>query len=203
MHRTILGLDIEGSTSVTNVERSQLLQEALRLSGIRNDHIDPFIDRGDGLLALVRPVTQASKSRLLDTVIPTLRLLLTNHNHTHPGRRRLRMRAVLHAGEVHFDDRSGFGEALDLSCRLLDSPELRRQLRDTDAPMVLVVSEDIHRSVVRQGYNGINPNEFDPAVRVHLASTRCTGWVTVPKTACRTPVCGYDQHQQEPQLWSA
>lgn len=186
-YRSLLGLDIQGSTSTTNVERGraraymyEVMQEALRSAGIGDNHVDRFIDRGDGVIAPVRPVPQAPKTRLLDTVIPTLSLLLAQHNGGNPDGRQLRMRAVLHAGEVHFDERGCYGEAIDLSCRLLDHQELRNQLSRTDAPLVLVVSEDIYRSIVRQGYDGINDDEFDPVVHVQMAGVRHKGWVTVP-----------------------
>jgi len=49
-----------------------------------------------------------------------------------------------------------FGEALDIAFRLLDSPRAKKALRMTIDPLALVISGDIYRSVVRQGYQGID-----------------------------------------------
>jgi hypothetical protein len=43
----------------------ELFDAALRSAGIYPRHRDRFIDRGDGLLALIRPVDQAPKALLL------------------------------------------------------------------------------------------------------------------------------------------
>ena len=55
------------------------------------------------------------------------------------------IRSGLHAGEIHYDSRAPFGEALDVAFRLLDARELKRALRDTSAPLVHVVSNDLVR----------------------------------------------------------
>jgi hypothetical protein len=88
---------------------------------------------------------------------------------------------------VHYDEHNCFGEAIDLCCRLLDAPELKRQLGRTGAPLILVVSQDIYRNVVRHGYKGIDHHDFEPLVHVHMAGTRHEGWVTVPEPALIPP----------------
>lgn len=185
-HRSILAVDIESSTARTNPTRAQLrddmyelFEEALQAGGIAERHRDALIDRGDGVLALVRPVDQAPKTLLLNPVIPTLSRLLTDHNIHHPDQQ-LRLRAVVHAGEVHYDRRGCFGEALDIAFRLLDAAEVKRKLRQTAAPLVLVVSDDIYRSVIRHRYHGIEDNAFEPLVHVWLAGQRHRGWIHVP-----------------------
>jgi class 3 adenylate cyclase len=185
-HRAIVAVDIEGSTTRTNPARAQLrhvlydlLEEALRASGIDEQHRDPFIDRGDGALVLIHPVDQAPKTVLLTTVIPTLSELLAQHDALRPDHR-FRLRAAVHAGEVHYDSRGCYGEDVDITFRLLNAPELKRALRRTLAPLVLVVSQDIHRSVIRHGYDGIDDRAFEPLVHVQMAGQRLRGWVHVP-----------------------
>lgn len=188
-HRTLVGVDIEGSTSRTNVQRAalrrlmyELVDEAMEAAGIDAQCCDEPLDRGDGILALVHPVDNAPKTVLLGTVLPTLSMLLRRHNIRKPELA-LRMRAVVHAGEIHYDGRGCFGEAVDLSCRLLDAPELKRRLVRTGAPLILVVSEDIFNAVVRHGYDGIDTESFEPlAHHVVLAGRKHRGWVTVPET---------------------
>ena len=68
-------------------------------------------------------VDQVPKTMLLDTVVPILGALLAEHNARNPAWR-LRLRVVVHAGEVTFDDNGCFGEALDVA----SSP--RREMAD-------------------------------------------------------------------------
>ena len=180
-HRAIVAVDVEGSTGRTNPEKVQmrrlmyeLVEQALDEAGISEHCRDPLIDRGDGILALIHPVDHAPKTLLLTVVVPTLSRLLAEHG-------LFRLRAVVHAGEVHFDDRGCFGEAVDVACRLLDAEPAKEKLRQVAAPLVLVVSDEIHRNVVRHGYDGIDVQAYEPLVQIDFAAGyRHTGWVTVP-----------------------
>lgn len=193
-HRSIIAIDIERSTSQerTNPIRGELRHEAYRLlgtamrtAGIADDHCDPLADRGDGVLALVHPVDDVPKTLLLNPLVPTLVTLLADRNagleSTEERRRReLRLRIVIHAGEIHCDGKGYFGEALDVAFRLLDAPRLKCCLRQAPTPLVLVVSEDIYWSIVRHEYDGIPGNSFEPLIRVVVAGRRQQGWVYVP-----------------------
>src|SRR5918997_1120611 len=182
-YRSIMAVDIEGSTARTNPAKAELrhvlyelFEKSLQEGGIAECHRDALIDRGDGILALVHPVDQAPTALLLNSFIPTLNRLLTDHDTLNPDRS-FRLRAVVHAGEVHYDDRGCFGEALDITFRLLDAAEVKRRLLQAAAPLVLVVSDYIYRSVVRHGYPGIDENAFEPLVHVRLAGQRHRGWI--------------------------
>lgn len=181
-----MAVDIEGSTARTNPAKGWLRQtmyglveKALRESGIAEQHCDPLIDRGDGLLVLIQPVDQVPKTVLLNTLVPALSELLANHN-VHRSDRQFRMRAAVHAGEVHYDAQGAFGEALDIVFRLLDAPAVKVKLAQTAAPLVLVVSDDIYRSVIRHGYEGIDDRAFEPLVQVAVGGRAQRGWVHVP-----------------------
>jgi class 3 adenylate cyclase len=195
-YRTIIALDIEQSTKRADPVKAELrnkiyelFDEALCSAGIRAPHRDPFIDRGDGLLALVHPVEQAPKAILLNHVIPVLSRLLADRNASLPrisqSQRQLRVRVVMHAGEVHYDANGCFGEALDIAFRLLDAIPVKKALRMTSEPLTLVVSEDIYRSVVRHGHAGIDGNAFYKAVRVQMAGYWYPGWVNMSKDVMR------------------
>ena len=125
VHRSILAVDIEKSTSAlrTNPIKEELRQEvysvlesSMGVAGIRSAHCDPFTDRGDGILALVHPVDDVPKTLLLNPLVPVLWRLLADRNQGLPEpercRRQLRLRVVVHAGEVHFDGKGYFGELL-------------------------------------------------------------------------------------------
>lgn len=184
-HRNIVTVDIEGSTAKTNPAKGRLRQvmydlfeAALKASGILRDYMDPLVDRGDGVLALIYPVDAVPKTLLLDTLVPTLSTLLAEHNKLAPLQK-LRLRAAVHAGEVHYDRQGHFGEALDIAFRLLDAPEVKRILGETDAPLVLVVSDDLYRSVVWHGYEGIDRESFEQRVWVTVAGQQRRGWIRV------------------------
>jgi hypothetical protein len=57
---------------------------------------------------------------------------------------------------------------------------LKRKLKQTTAPLVLVVSQDIYRSVIRHEYDGIDYRTFEQIVQVDIAGQRQRGWVQVP-----------------------
>ena len=161
-YRAIVALDIERSTSRPDPVKAELRNKTYELfdaalcsAGIRKHHRDRYIDRGDGLLALIHPVDQAPKALLLNRAIPALSRLLTDYNASLPPssrpQRQLRIRVVTHAGDVHYDANGCFGEALDLAFRLLDAHPVKKALGETADPLILVISGDIYGSVVRPG----------------------------------------------------
>jgi len=187
-HRAIIAVDIEQSTSRPDPVKAELrrtlydlFDQALRSAGIHRRDRDRFTDRGDGLLALIHPVDHAAKPILLNRAIPVLAQLLADYNASLPraGRahRQLRVRVVMHAGEVHYDGNGCFGEALDIAFRLLDAPGVKKALRAAADPLTLVISGDIYRTIVRHGYDGIDPHAFRLLIRVHVAGHRYPGWI--------------------------
>lgn len=136
-HRTIVALDIEMSTNRTDSVKAELRNKiyelfdaALCSAGIHRRCRDGFIDRGDGILALIRPVDKAPKTILLNRTIPALNHLLAEYNASLPrasrAQRLLRIRVVRHTGEVHYDANGCFGEALDVAFRLLDAAQVKK-----------------------------------------------------------------------------
>jgi hypothetical protein len=200
VYRSILALDIESSTSPprTNPVKAEMRRElylaldnALLAAEIEASRCKPFIDRGDGVLVLIRPDDSIPKTRLLNPFIPALTQQLADHNASLSAgertRQELRLRVVLHAGEVHHDDNGPFGESLDLAFRLLDAPRLKHILRDVATPLVAVVSGEIYWSIVRHNYDGIPEPTFQPLIRVYTAGRRCRGWVHVPPSVFSAP----------------
>ena len=125
------------------------------------------------------------KALLLNRAVPVLGRLLADYNESLPRfsqlERQLRIRVVMHAGEVHYDANGCFGEALDVAFRLLDAVRVKRALRETADPLILVISGDIYNSVVRHGYDGIDQQAFHPLVRVQVAGKRFPGWIHLPE----------------------
>jgi HD domain len=176
--RAIVGLDIEQSTSRPDPVKAEfrimlheLFEAALRSADIGPD-LDPFMDRGDGLLALMDPAEQVP---LLSRAVPAFGWLLAGYNASLPPQRRLRVRVVVHAGEVRDDDNGCFGEALDIACRLLDAPAAKLALKAAPGPLLLVVSDDIYTSVTGHGRAG--RDTFRRLFTVQVAGREHIGWV--------------------------
>lgn len=184
--RIIVACDVEGSTSRTNPAKAalrsdmyDLLEATLRACAIPEEVWAPFHDRGDGAMLLLQPVDGVPKTLLLHTFVPMMTERLAEHSASYPGRS-FRLRVAIHSGEVHFDRRGVFGADIDLTFRLLNSRDLKRRLRETDAPLVLAVSNYIHQSVISHGYDGIDGRTFEPAICLQVADQRHVGWVQVP-----------------------
>jgi hypothetical protein len=176
-HRSIVAVDTAASTARIDTAKIRLrralyevFENALHTAGIDGDLHDPLVDLGDGILAVIHPTVP--KTLLLNTFVPALGERLA-------AQQDLRLRVVVHAGEVLYDQRGRCGQSLDLSFRLLDAPELKLLLARVAAPLVVVVSEEIYRSVVRQGYQGIDVDAFVPLVQTHIAGRTHRGWVQV------------------------
>ena len=206
-YRSIVAVDIERSTSRPNPIKGELRKKtyelfegALRKAGVGKRHHDRFIDRGDGILALIRPVDQVPKALLLNRAVPALHQLLSEYNYSLPRhsqpQRQLRVRVVVHAGEVHYDANGCYGEALDVAFRLLDAAPVKRALRELTDPLILVISGDIHSSVVRHGYDGIDDQAFHQMVRVQVAGRRYSGWVRIPEHAMRLKLADLSSYRR-------
>jgi hypothetical protein len=143
---------------------------------------DRFIDRGDGLLALIDPADQAI---VLSHVVPVFGQLLAGYNARlqERGRRQreLRVRVVVHSGEIHDDDNGPFGETLDIAFRLLDAPRVKAALQAVHGPLLLVVSGDVYESAKRQGPAGTGHPAFRRLVTTEVAGHDHQGWIHIPR----------------------
>ncbi|MGH3254326.1 MAG: hypothetical protein ACRDOU_02805 [Streptosporangiaceae bacterium] len=187
VHRSIFVVDLEGSTTRTNPVKGDLrrimydvLEQALKAAGISPRHVDQWADRGDGVMILIRPDDDVPKTVLFARLIPALTTLLAEHNAT-VSRPELgiRLRAVIHAGEVHEDRRGAYGDDLDVAFRLLNARTVKRALKAaTPAPLALVVSEEIFHGVLRHGY--VDGGLYQQRVHVQVGQTRRHGRLHIP-----------------------
>jgi hypothetical protein len=190
VYRLIVGVGIEDWTKRTNPVKGELrdylyhlIGQALQLTGIAEGQLEPFTHRSDGVLILIRPHDDVPKTLILGRLLPVLTALLMTHNEAMPRLDlHLRLRVVVHAGEVHGDEHGFYGDDVDTACRLLDSPGLRRTLRDeTASPLVLAVSEEIYHGIVEQDYLGAGA--YQPLGRIPVGNRRRRGWTHVPAAA--------------------
>ena len=197
--RVIVALDIQCSTSRPDPVKAELrtmlyelFDAALRSAGVGARRRDRFTDRGDGLLALIDPADQAL---VFNLVMPNFGQLLTSYNTSlpHPGGRdrQLRVRVVLHTGNVHDDDNGYFGEALDIAFRLLDAPRVKAALREAQGPLLLVVSGDVYDSVAPHDPDGIGHTASHRLITAEVAGHEYQGWIHSPTEACGVSELGH------------
>jgi len=186
-HRAILALDIEGFGRLerSNLARAQrrtglhrIVGNALTAAGIDPEHIEQT-EYGDGVLVLVGP--QVSKARLLHPLLPRLVSGLARYNRTASDAARLRVRVVVHAGELLRDAHGVTGEDLVLAFRLLDADVVRAHLNQAVADLVLVVSDAMYQGIVKHGYGRTDPALFQP-VWVTAKETSTRAWLHTPGT---------------------
>ena len=189
-HRGILALDIQGFGRLerTNLARARMrtglhriLGNAMTAARIDPEHVEQT-ECGDGVLVLLRP--QVSKARLLHPLLPRLLTGLARYNRTAPDAARLRLRVVVHAGELLRDAHGITGEDLILAFRLLDADVVRARLTQTVADLVLIVSDAIYQGIVKHGYGRIDPAVFQP-VWVNAKETNARAWLHIPGTGCQ------------------
>jgi class 3 adenylate cyclase len=163
VYRGILGIDIEGFSrgEWTDPIRARLrdrLDRLVRQALVRSRIAASVIastDTGDGLLLLLEP--EVSKARLLHLVIDMAGDLARGNQHA-PATHRMRLRVVVHAGEMLADARGHTGASLNFASRLLDADAARAVLAFSPAAeLVVVVSDEVYEGVVRHGYAGVDP----------------------------------------------
>jgi len=180
-HRTIVVVDVEGFGDFSRTNRHQLtvraslyemLRAALARSGVRWEECESN-DLGDGILALVPP--DVPKALLVEQLPPVLVRLLDAHNASHRAEERIRLRLVLHAGEVHHDEHGVSGGALVHAFRLVDLSLLKAALAASPGVLAVIVSSWFYDEVVRH----VDAGEFHE-VAVHAKETETTAWICLP-----------------------
>lgn len=156
-----------------------LMERALDEAGIDHRGGARPVDRGDGLFLLLPG--SVPKTDLVGPFITRLRIGLRAHAQTSSDAAALRLRVVLHSGEVAWDGRGWVGEDLNTACRMVDHQPLRDALAAAgDAQLVLGISDGWHRGVLRHDYPQLDAAAFRPvrfdAKEIHGE----TVWVLVP-----------------------
>jgi hypothetical protein len=65
----------------------------------------------------------------------------------------------------------------------LEARNFKTYRRRSSAPLVVIVSGDLYRSVVWHGYPGVDPDRYERLVRVKVAGRFHEGWVHTPPAA--------------------
>jgi len=183
VHKTILLLDIEKFGPRLHLEQAEaqrvlysVLAQVLSRAGI--EHTKPRTeDRGDGVFVLIGAGTP--KLGLLRALLTQLPTALYDYNRLASEAAQVRMRAVLHAGDVEITSKGAVGPPIVEAFRLLNSDELKAELAKSTEPSVLCVSELIHHEVVRHDHSGIRADRFHP-LAANVKEGLMTAWVHSP-----------------------
>ncbi|MCU7706453.1 hypothetical protein ACGILS_20335 [Streptomyces albidoflavus] len=179
-NKTILLLDVEGSGSRRDTEVSVIrrmsyavLHETLSAASVEPTEYR-CEDRGDGMFILIDP--SVPKPALIRALLTTAADRLVSNNRLASPGAQIRMRMVLHTGEVALDEYGAIGGDVVHAFRLLDSPRLKEALRATSEPSVLCVSDAVHRGVVRHAHPGVRPEHFHLFTAKSKEGPTLKGW---------------------------
>ena len=193
MHHSILAVDMAGYGKLNNHGQRQAraildksMNAAIRTIGLSQAGL-AIHHRGDGMLLVIPPTI--SKADLLDPLLP--RLARTIHAATAGSAGdRVRLRVAVHAGELIQDATGWFGTDLNLACRLVDAEAAYARLRaSTEPDVVLIVSDVIYQGVIRHGYHGLDPADYQ-RVRVCAKEVDAIAWLRTWPTTRATPATG-------------
>ena len=182
VHRTIVIVDVEGFGDPRRTNRHQVetrgglycvMQEAFEHTGIPWDRCD-HEDRGDGILVLVP--AEIPKSLLVESLPMALLAALRSYNAKHPSQQSVRLRMVLHAGEVCYDEHGVTSASVNLAFRLIDAKELKAALARSAGPLAVIASSWFYEDVVQHTFLSA---EYTP-VSVAVKETAVTGWISLP-----------------------
>ncbi|MFD8543765.1 hypothetical protein [Streptomyces sp. NPDC059649] len=180
-YELVISVDARRSGEYDDVEKPRMrariyrvLEAAFGHAKVARDAVH-MEDRGDGVLLSV--AGRIAVTRLLGLWMVEVHENLRDENR---GLRvPLGLRVGMHVGPVRRDGRGISGRAVDLACRLADSP-VGRQLLDAErADLVLVVSESLYEDVVRSGGKFIEPTRYSRA-RLALKEGEVTAWFHLP-----------------------
>jgi hypothetical protein len=144
--------------------------------------------RGDGELAVLPPNTDvawvlADFTERLAEALSQLRL-------THRGEPPLRLRLAMHHGTLTAGDFGPVGSAPITTCRLLDARVAKQVLRaEATGDLVLVISEQLYRDVVKTRFHGLAPERFRP-MRTTVKGMTYSGYLCAgtPRAATRQAI---------------
>ncbi|WP_447038108.1 hypothetical protein [Streptomyces sp. DSM 118878] len=178
-NKTILLMDMEGSGRRRDSEQAVIhrmlytvLHETLSAAAIEPTEYRSE-DRGDGVFVLIDP--SVPKPALLRSLLTATPEQLVSINRLAAEGARIRLRIVVHTGEVALDEYGAVGADLVHAFRLLEAPPLRKSLAESSEPSVLCVSDAVYQGVVQHAHPGVRPEHFHP-LEADSKEGRLRGW---------------------------
>lgn len=184
VHQSIFLVDVEryGAEERTTPDRVALraglhdaLEAAFGAAGLPWDHLRRE-STGDGVFVLVPAAF--GKAVLVERLPPALVEAVRAHNAANREQARMRLRLALHAGEVTYDAHGVTAPAITKAFRLLDAPELKTALAESNGVLVAVTSAWFFDEVVRHS-TVVDAATFR-RVRVEIKETSEDAWIARP-----------------------
>jgi class 3 adenylate cyclase len=180
-HHIFAYADIEGSSRLSTPDKEQvqkdlaaMLDAACDRAGMENVH---WGDRGDGYLLV--SLTDVPIRNVIEAFVGTVDTFLAART---VGIPRLRVRLIVHQGDILSGEKGWRGTQLDRAARMVDAAEVKAALKAaTEGRMAFVVAPELYHSVIR-GYPAPDPTAF----RMRRLDTRegpLESWVTITGTA--------------------
>ncbi|QUQ68307.1 ATP-binding protein [Kutzneria sp. CA-103260] len=184
VHRTILAVDVEkyGDPRRTNPHRVTVREGVYRALQAAFAHADvpwadcDHADQGDGVFVLAPP--DIPKALFVESVPAMVATMLREHNAAHLTEERIRLRMVVHAGEVTYDAHGLASNAVNHAFRLLDAGPVKTALAASPGVLALIASSWFFDEVVRHT-TVVDAATFRP-VRVVAKETNTVGWIALP-----------------------
>ncbi|MGW7577477.1 hypothetical protein [Streptomyces sp. NPDC054765] len=180
-YELVISVDARRSGAYDDVDKPRMrariyrvLEAAFTHAKVARDAVH-MEDRGDGVLLSV--AGRIAVTRLLGLWMVEVHESLRDENRA--LRVPLGLRVGMHVGPVRHDGRGISGRAVDLACRLADSPVARQLLDAERADLVLVVSESLYEDMVSSGGKFIEPARYSSA-RLKLKEGEVTAWCQLP-----------------------
>lgn len=183
-HKAIVGVDIEGFADRRRTNPDQVVMRAglyrcLRIAFARSGiawEVCYHEDRGDGALILVPP--EVPKNLLVTRFPQDLSVALRSHNQAHAAESRIRVRLVMHAGEILRDEYGVAGTAINVAFRLLEARPLKQALAGSPGSVALIVSRWFFEEVIR--HTPASQPAAYRQVRVLVKETDELAWICLP-----------------------
>ena len=179
-HFSIVIADIEGSSDLSAPEKVRvradlyrIIEGALERSGIAASAVVTE-DRGDAVYVLVDGGVPVR--RLIDPFLSAVDDALADRRTRDV---KLRLRLVVHQGQVDIDGKGSSGPAVDRAFAMVDAAQLKELLKRAGAGrLAAVVGDDIYQQAVR-GHDRPDPYEFRKRLLTVKGGGEVVTWVTV------------------------
>ena len=142
-------------------------------------------DRGDGLLVVVPP--SVPTGHVVEDLLSILPDALKWHNHVYGPSVQIQLRAALDVGPVESDNLGVSGQAIIYAARLLEAPELKKEISRTGANLGLIVSDFIYDMSIRQ--KCLNDPAAYTDVEVSVKEARLRAWMRLVDPKPIPPEC--------------
>jgi hypothetical protein len=185
VHRTILVVDVAGFAGRHRTNKHQRtireglywsLRTAFEEVDIRWDDCANE-DRGDGVMILVPP--EIPKAPFTDALPSALvRAVKAHNNRQSDEAARIRIRMVLHAGEIEIDSHGVTSNSLNHAFRLLEARPLKTALERSAGVLAVITSEWFFDEVTRH-CAAADPASFRQ-FQIEVKETVAPAWICLP-----------------------